>query len=94
LNNLGALSQSQGRLATAMRYYRRALAIKMKLLGACHIDVAITLNNLATLQARRGQPQAAKMSYERALAIFRRSLSPRHPTLVRCLANYRALGGA
>jgi hypothetical protein len=54
--------------------------------------VGITLYNLATLQNRRGHLEAAKTSYENALAIFRTALSPRHPTLVRCLANYRALG--
>ena len=65
--------------------------MKTRLLGPNHVDVGITLNNLGTLQNRRGQTKAAKASYERALEIFRTSLSARHPTRVRCQANYEGL---
>jgi tetratricopeptide (TPR) repeat protein len=88
LNNLGALYQARGQHALALRHYRRALAMKTRLLGPGHVDVGVTLNNLATLQRRCGKFTAARTSYERALEIFERCLSPRHPTLIRCRANY------
>ena len=91
LNNLGALCQTRGRLTAALRYYRSALAMKRRLLGASHVDFGVTLNNLATLETRRGHPQKARPAYEEALAIFRKTLSLRHPTLVRCQENARAL---
>ena len=52
--NLGALRYASGDDADAARLYRRALAIKERLLGRGHPDTAITVANLAAL--RRSRP--------------------------------------
>ncbi len=48
-NNLGELYRLQGRYAEAEPLYKRALAIKEKVLGPEHPEVATSLNNLGLL---------------------------------------------
>ena len=43
--------------------FRRALALKEKLLGADHPDVAVTLNNLGLLLKKQGKLAEAAESY-------------------------------
>jgi CHAT domain-containing protein/tetratricopeptide (TPR) repeat protein len=75
---------------------RRALAIKEKVYGPSHPEVAASLNNLATVQRLAGDYEAAKASYERTLAIREASLGPDHPdvawTLNGLALTYRLLG--
>ena len=47
LNNLAALYDSQGKYAEAEPLHKRSLAIREKVLGKEHPDVALSLNNLA-----------------------------------------------
>jgi len=70
LNNLAALCHATGRYDEAERLYRRSLAVKEKLLGGEHLDVAMTLNNLAVLYKSRQKFEDAKRLYRRALAIL------------------------
>jgi tetratricopeptide (TPR) repeat protein len=72
----------------AERTYLRALAIKEKLLGADHPDVAMTLNNLAVVHKAQRQYARAEPLYKRALSIFERALGPRHPTVAICLGSH------
>jgi hypothetical protein len=78
--------------------YRRALAMKEKLLGPEHPDVAVTLNNLATLYRSQDRLEEAKGLYRRCLSIFKKALDPIHPSLIACTTNYsrllRAAAGA
>ncbi len=48
-NNLGELYRLQGRCAEAEPLYKRALAIKEKVLGPEHPEVATSLSNLGLL---------------------------------------------
>ena len=48
LNNLAGLFEKQGCYAQAEPLYQRSLAIKQKILGAKHPDVALLLNNLVS----------------------------------------------
>src|SRR5271166_6170358 len=91
LNNLAANYHQQGRLADAEPPYRRALALKEKLLGANHPDVALTLNNLAVLCKQEGRYTEAAALYQRSLAVYEQALDEMHPKVVECRANYEAL---
>jgi hypothetical protein len=71
--------------------YRRALAIKEKILGPDHPDVAMTLHNLAALRAAAGAPDEARGLYTRALEIFERALAEAHPKTRACRASYREM---
>ena len=46
LNNLAGLYHAQGKYAAAEPLYNRSLAIREKVLGPQHPDVATSLNNL------------------------------------------------
>ena len=72
-------------------YSRRALALKEKLLGAEHPDVAVTLNNLGLLLKKQGKLSEAAERYERALAIFEAQLSSDHLKLLTTRANLAKL---
>ena len=91
LNNLGALSRTQGDFAGARRLIERALAIRQKTLGPQHPDTAISLNNLATLLSDQGDPAAAHPLFERAHAILTKSLGPDHPNTQRVAAHIARL---
>jgi len=82
---------AQGKLDGAASYYRRALAIKERLLGPDHPDVATTLNNLALLCKAQGRLAEGETLYRRALAIFERALYPAHLSVVACRQNLRRL---
>ena len=71
--------------------YDRALALKEKLLGPDHPDVAMTLNNLAVLRRAQGEHAEAAALYRRALSAFERALGKRHPKAVACRANHARL---
>ncbi len=82
LHNLAAVRVERGAPAQAGRLYRRALALKTRLLGARHPDVGLTLFNLASLERDLGRAAAARAGFRRAHAIFRRALGARHPNTV------------
>jgi Tfp pilus assembly protein PilF len=73
--------------------YRQAVAIKEKVLGPRHPELATTLNNLAVLQGKQGKQQHAKQTFRRALAIFEKTLGRAHPSFKACYANYKSLLG-
>ena len=77
MNNLAALCHATGRYDEAERLYLRSLAVKEKLLGGEHLDVAMTLNNLAVLYKSPQKFEDAKRLYRRALAIFESRLGTR-----------------
>ena len=91
MNNLAALCQSKGNFTEAGRLYERALAIKEKLLGSQHPDVAVTLNNLAVLYKSLGKYAEAEPLYLRSLLILRQTLGNAHPNVIKCDQNYKKL---
>src|SRR5262249_5494753 len=97
LHNLAALRHAQskrrvkGAREEAEQLYRRALAIKEKLFGADHPDVALTLNNLAAFYKSQKSYAEAEPLYQRPLAIFEQRLGASHPHVPICLDNYAQL---
>jgi tetratricopeptide (TPR) repeat protein len=73
---------------TARLLNERALAIREKVLGPDHPDVAKSLDYLALLYACRGQYAQAESLYESSLAIREKTLGPEHPDAATSLENY------
>jgi CHAT domain-containing protein/Tfp pilus assembly protein PilF len=59
--------------------YQRALAIKEKVLGPEHPDVASSLYSLASLYVERGDYTKAEQFFQRARVIREKALGPEHP---------------
>jgi CHAT domain-containing protein len=68
----------------------RALAIKEKILGAYHPEVAKNLNALALLRCSQGRYEESDLLCKRALTTQEKMLGPDHPDLA---ATYEALCG-
>ena len=74
LNDLAAVYQVAGRYGEAEQLYKRALAIREKVLGAEHPYVAVTLNNLAHVAlAQRNWKRAAEYWASSTAIVVRRS---------------------
>ncbi len=73
LNNLALLYDSQGKYAQAEPLYKQALAIKEKVLGPDHPDVAIVLENMVEFYKKIGEVDEAKRLEERVKGIRSRS---------------------
>ena len=71
--------------------YQRALAIREKVLGPDHPNVAQSLNNLATLYHAQRKYVEAEPLYKRALTIWEKALGPDHPNVALALENYAKL---
>jgi tetratricopeptide (TPR) repeat protein len=91
LGMLAEIYRMQGRYAEAEPLYQQALAIKKKVLGPEHPDMAMTLNNLAVLYKSAGKYAKAEPLYRHALAIFEAALGPTHPKAITCRQNYAEL---
>ncbi|MBD2594210.1 tetratricopeptide repeat protein [Nostoc spongiaeforme FACHB-130] len=77
----------EGKYSTAIPLAERALAIREKVLGNVHPDVATSLNNLAGLYEKQGKYQQAEPFYLRALAIRGKVLGNVHPDVATSLNN-------
>ncbi|MEL6854402.1 MAG: tetratricopeptide repeat protein, partial [Cyanobacteria bacterium J06607_13] len=71
--------ESQGRYEAAEPLFQDALALRRKLLGDDHPDVATSLNNLAGLYESQGRYDEAEPLYLRAIAILINRLGQQHP---------------
>jgi tetratricopeptide (TPR) repeat protein len=76
---LAGLYYSQGKYKEAEPLYQQALALRQKLLGDDHPDVAQSLNNLAGLYDSQGKYNEAEPLYQQALNIFEQRLGVDHP---------------
>ncbi|MBE9004106.1 CHAT domain-containing protein [Fortiea sp. LEGE XX443] len=81
----------EGKYTTAIPLAERALAIREKVLGKEHPDVATSLNNLAFLYQRQGKYQQAESLYQRSLAIRKKVLGKEHPAVATSLNNLAEL---
>jgi CHAT domain-containing protein len=79
--------EAQGKYADAEGLYKRALAIREKVLGANHPEAAATLDNLAGVCANQGKYADAEELYKRALAINEKALGKDHPAVADTLNN-------
>src|SRR5262249_43517836 len=80
-----------GQFEAAERLYRQSLAIKQKLFGPSHPDLAMTINNLAVISKAQGKFAEAESLYQQALAIFAAALGPDQPKVGVCVGNYAGL---
>ena len=78
LNDLGVLSGKTGDSAGAERHLAEALAIRRRVLGSEHKDVAVTLVELGRIYADQGAVDQAEPLFREALAIRRRVLGEEH----------------
>ncbi|BBD57794.1 peptidase-like protein [Nostoc sp. HK-01] len=77
----------EGKYSAAIPLAERVLAIREKVLGKEHPDVATSLNNLAYLYSAQGKYQQAETVYLRALAITEKVLGKEHPDVATSLNN-------
>ena len=73
-NELGLHLMKLGAFSEAQFYFQQALAIRQKVLGSEHPDVATSLNGLAWLYWRQGKDERAEPLYQQALAICQKVL--------------------
>ena len=85
------LYYSQGRYGEAEPLYQEALAMRKRLLGDEHPDVATSLNNLALLYNNQGRYGEAEPLYQEALAMWKRLLGDGHPDVASSLNNLGCL---
>ena len=81
----------QNKVDDATRLTRDALAIRLRVLGEYHTDVASSYNNLGVLSRTQGDYPAARRYYEKALQIRRQVLPDDHPQIATTLNNIGAL---
>ncbi|MEH2024527.1 tetratricopeptide repeat protein, partial [Nostoc sp.] len=82
------LYESTGRYSEAEPLYQQALALRKRLLGDNHPDVANSLNNLAGLYKSTRRYSEAEPLYQQALAICEQTLGVGHPDTIMVRGNY------
>jgi tetratricopeptide (TPR) repeat protein len=68
----------QGNYKTALKWYKKALAVQEKVLGSDHPDMATTYNNIASIYNSQGDYPTALEWYKKVLAIREKVLGPEH----------------
>ncbi|RXH56804.1 tetratricopeptide repeat protein [Granulicella sibirica] len=71
--------------------YQHSLAVREKISGPEHPDVATGLNNLAVLYRKRGKYAEAESLYQRSLALRERVFGPNDPDVAASLNNLALL---
>ncbi|HWO23498.1 MAG TPA: CHAT domain-containing tetratricopeptide repeat protein [Kofleriaceae bacterium] len=82
---------SQGQYREALPLAERSLALREKVLGARHPDVAKSLNNLASLYQAQGTYARAEPLFVRALDIYEKALGAVHSDVAESLNNLALL---
>ena len=77
----------QGKYSEAEGLFKRALAIREKVLGAHHGDVGQSLNNLANVYRDQGKYTEAGALFKRALTIREKALGANHSDVGQTLNN-------
>ncbi|MDX2229908.1 MAG: tetratricopeptide repeat protein [Leptolyngbyaceae cyanobacterium bins.349] len=81
----------QGKYAEAVPLVERALAIRKRILGERHPDVALSLNNLASLYSAQGRYSEAEPLDRRSLQIRETQLGKDHSDIANSLNNLALL---
>ena len=87
LNNIGVLFDNQGEHSKALEYYRNSIAIREKVHGPDHHDVAPSLNNMARVYYNMVEYDKALEYLKKALAIREKTLGSDHPLVASSLNN-------
>jgi tetratricopeptide (TPR) repeat protein len=91
LNAQGAELYRAGRYGEAEPLYLDALAMRKRLLGEAHPDVALSLNNLGALYVSQGRYGEAELLVQESLTIYRGQWGERHPSVATSLNNLATL---
>ena len=75
----------QGKYDQALEYYQKALAIRLKKLGADHPHVAMSYLNIGLVYALQEKLTEAESSMQRAVDIARKTSSEQHPDTQKCI---------
>jgi eukaryotic-like serine/threonine-protein kinase len=87
LNSFGNVLLVAGRYEEARQKYEQALALRKRVLGPEHPDVAYSGDNLAQALVALGRNEAAKETHERVLALREKILGVGHPYVAASLNN-------
>ena len=87
LTNRSVIRKQIGDLTSALELEETSLALKQKLLGPDHPDVAISLNNMGVLLSALGDHQRSLALTDQGLAICRKAYGDSHPWVARALSN-------
>ena len=96
LDGSGSLQLDKGDFAGAERTLREAVALRRRVLGEQHEDVATSLNNLAVSIGQQNRWAEAIPLHQQALAVVRSLKGPEHPdvaTAINTLANAVTITG-
>jgi CHAT domain-containing protein/Tfp pilus assembly protein PilF len=91
LNNQAFELYQQGKYNEAILLAEKTLAIRKKVLGNNHLDVAESLNSLGLLYYSQGRYNEAELFHKRALAIRKAQLGDNHPDTATSLNNLALL---
>jgi tetratricopeptide (TPR) repeat protein len=86
-NDLGMTLSALGDYSRGRRLLERALAIRMKLFGAYHVQTAQSLNNMAYALEDAGDLDGALARYKQALTIRKALLGPNHSSTLHTINN-------
>jgi tetratricopeptide (TPR) repeat protein len=87
INDLGTLLYESGDYDAAEKLYGEAIAMKHRLLGEKHPEIAMTLVNLARVLQNKGDLARAEAKYREALLMQRQTLGDVHPDVANTLNN-------
>jgi eukaryotic-like serine/threonine-protein kinase len=74
--------------ARAAEHFEHAMALREKIVGRDHADIAVILSMLGIAYAHLGESAKAKLAYERALAVREKAYGKNNPMLLTTLNNY------
>ena len=76
--SIGNVLKYQGKLNEALAMYQQSLAIKFKVFGPEHPNVAIAHNNIGNVYQQREKYMEALQSYNESLTIMIKIHGPNH----------------
>jgi len=82
LNNKGVELYKMGDYPKALEYHQKALAIREKVLGVNHPDIAQSYNNIGTLYYLMEDLNKAQEYVSKAIEIWQKALPANHPDLL------------
>ncbi|HLG14862.1 MAG TPA: CHAT domain-containing tetratricopeptide repeat protein [Blastocatellia bacterium] len=91
LSSEAEILREAGKYGQALSLAERSLAIREKVLGADHVDIAQSVNNVAALYKEKGDYARAEPLYQRALTMTEKALGPDHPAVDRYVNNLAVL---
>jgi tetratricopeptide (TPR) repeat protein len=86
-NNVGAVRLAAGEYERALVDSKRAVALKIDLLGLDHMDTARSINNVGITLEELGRFEEAREKHDRVREIFAATLGSRHPLVAVALYN-------